>query len=464
VLGSEHIDFSSYAFMDLIQLAKHDNQVLKELYYNRSDECNRFCAILENIISSGDNVLIVGDAGIGKSNFIYKIALDDSLTIKYNIYPIIIDYREITPRSVDSCLIKFIDSIEEYCNNIKETINNLKANTKDNIIQNFHIISKHITLIASKPSRKHLVVFLDDLDYAENDWYQLLEYFLPLANSPFISMVLTVRPNLLAAINGFDDRFSYYFARNVKKIELHPLQVKYILATRLAPVLIENENVPFYQYIKTFFKRDNSVSKVIKKLGVKKLDDLTRFEYPFTEKHNNFMRLITNGNIRGIFEIAFESLLFISKNKLESIYEEGAERKVIGREGTLLMLYDNAESRYKIIDINKHKNKKGNSLLYNVLEAVKIIPMINDRFYETVKKLNHSKETIDWALEFLSDKSNRMIVPIKCYTPEIKQKLQLYDEYELTEKGQFYLDMAKWEEYKRRCGLYGKSLIESIQI
>lgn len=167
------------------------------------------------------------------------------------------------------------------------------------------------------------------------------------------------------------------------------------------------------------------MSKIIKSLGVKNFDDLKRIDYPMTRKHDNFMRQITNGNIREIFDIAYESLKYIFENfeTLSEREEDGIVRKIIGRDGVMRIFYDNNNSKYKIININKYKSKKKNSLLYNVLETIKISRMLDENFYSVLSKYGHNKKQVDWAIEFLSEKNNRFIQPLNSCHPTWRVEL-----------------------------------------
>lgn len=41
----------------------------------------------------------------------------------------------------------------------------------------------------------------------------------------------------------------------------------------------------------------------------------------------------------------------------------------------------------------------------------------------------------------------------------MESRINLYKEYKLTEKGEFYMQMANWEDYISKCGDYGKSIL-----
>ncbi|CAO5676549.1 MAG: hypothetical protein HEEMFOPI_02018 [Holosporales bacterium] len=292
-------------------------------------------------------------------------------------------------------------------------------------------------------------------------------YFLPLASSEKLSLVLSVRPQLLAEIDSYDDRFRYYYVRSAMTFDLLPLSVEYIISSRIAPVLVEEEGKPIHAYFKRLFGRETRLCKIMNRLGVENLEDLSRIKYPMSRKHNVFMKRITNGNIREIFDIAMMSLVYIFENYdslSAKIEEDGSEKKIIGREGVMALFYDNKASSYRMQNIHEFKSKKGASLLYNVLEGVKLFRQLDGEFYSLLKSLGHDKDSVDFAIKNLSCKTGRFINPIVILPEEkFKTKFQ-YQEYALTSKGEFYLEMATdWDEYQSRCGVPGNTLKEKYK-
>lgn len=456
----ERMQAISIALDDLIFLSKHDDKILEDLYYNRDTELTKFKSYIQNLKTSSDNILIQGEAGIGKSCFVYKLASDKMLLNEYSVYPIIIDYSKISPRSVPSSLMYFLKQIFTYFEEMSIPCNSAKAINEDNIIVNFHALTDHLRDYEGTNLSKHCLVFIDDIDYAENDWYELLKFFMPLSVSPLISIVLTVRPHLYSAIESYDDRISYFFTRNVKEIQLEPLAVENLLSSRLAPLLVEKEDKPLHRFIRKLFSRNSRLSSIIRKYGIKNFDDLARIEYPFTEKHNNFMARISNGNIREIFDIAYESFSYILNNPgLEEREEGGIQRKVIGRNGVMKMFFDATKSKYRILDINANKNKRGQSRLFNVLEAVKIFRTNNNQFFAALEEFGHRKSEVELSLLELGLQGHRLIKPERFIYHHNKHSA--CQQYVLTEKGHYYLEIAEWPEYKYRCGEYGKSFIAS---
>jgi hypothetical protein len=213
------------------------------------------------------------------------------------------------------------------------------------------------------------------------------------------------------------------------------------------------------------FKGDDRIGKIATKLGVRGLSALPNIEFPFTEKHNDFMQRITNGNLREVQEIAMDSLLFVIRagRSLETQVESDIRRTVIGRENTLRLFYDDPRAHYHMLDINKHRSPSGNSLLYNVLEGLKISPQVDQGLFDRLRGFGHSEKNIRWAVDHLADRTQRLLEAKWILPRERAATLLRSDEYELTEKGNYYLDIAKWPEYQLRAKSFGKSVIEAAK-
>lgn len=469
--GKEHELAINALLQDLTRLYPTDKAAFRDLFYDRESQRTKFSVLLKDKCRILDNFVIEGKAGVGKTSFIYSIESDEELRSELNFTPIVVDYRGVVGQSWEICLLNFITSMDKCFKKIGYPIHSLKENSKSNMDENINFIQTHLINLPEDNERPSIVIFLDDFDYAEDDWYKLLKYFLSFASSDITSIVLSARPPLLAAIDSYDERFSFYFTRKPNTIKLGNLNVQNILSARLAPLLAERETQSLWSAIVSTFKRKSAVQRMLKQLGIKDIDALTKFDFPLTDKHCDFMTSITNGNLREIFSIGIQSIIFALEkgNHLKSRIEGGIKRKVIGHEKTLKMFYGHSNPhKYKIININKYKSKKNNSLLYNVLEAVKISKVINSDFYEslTTSSLGHKKKEIDWAIEFLSDKVNRFIEPTKLLPAGREKIINLHKEFKLLDKGKYYLYMADWDEYKsdNRAGDYGKSLIKELKL
>ena len=451
--------FLQTAFDDLLRLSHHDPEVFDKLYYNRADECARFESILHTSAKFGNNILVIGDAGVGKTNFIYKIIKDDGVHNDNNTYPIILDYLRQTPANFQTCMISFIENMLKYFNDIGKPVNDPHKNSKENIDCNLGNLCDHLNELPSHNRNKHLVIFVDDLDYADDDWFKILNHLKEFADSIRATVVLTARPPLVNDIFHLDDRFAQIYARNGQRIDLRPLHAGSILPSRIAPVLIENEQNPFHRYIKPLFNREkNTIYKICRALEINSVEEIERFYYPFTKGFDDFLNRLTNGNNREIFAIATEFILHLVKNRedFKEIPEMGVNRMYISHETIFKVLYEQEDSSYKFVSLNKYM-KRGNFLLVNVLEAVARHGIINDEVLTTLSKLGHKPDEVDFALKYLSDKSKRFIYPRRIMPEKQLFRLQKWPEYEITKKGELYREIINWSIYKKNFGQSGKS-------
>jgi hypothetical protein len=434
-------------------------------FFNRGEERNRFWGLLSSSTDPDRTLIVTGAAGVGKTSFVYDIVFGRGRPPEANILPIMADFRTAVPQNVEGCLINFIQNAKQQLGQAGLPLDAMKDNTPDNVLQNVRFIHDSVKLLASTKNAPRAIIFLDDFDYAEQQWFRLLDYFLPFVMSEHCGVVLTMRPRLYAAIQAYDDRLRFYFGRNVQKVHLSPMPVREVLASRLAPILVSRASRSVLYSIIAQFKGDDRIGKIATKLGVRGLSALPNIEFPFTEKHNDFMQRITNGNLREVQEIAMDSLLFVIRagRSLETQVESDIRRTVIGRENTLRLFYDDPRAHYHMLDINKHRSPSGNSLLYNVLEGLKISPQVDQGLFDRLRGFGHSEKNIRWAVDHLADRTQRLLEAKWILPRERAATLLRSDEYELTEKGNYYLDIAKWPEYQLRAKSFGKSVIEAAK-
>jgi len=470
----EYSTFFSFSFQDLLKLSQRDRGIYNTLFYNRLDEYNKLVSILRNAKSRGENILITGDAGKGKSSFVYKLIFDQEFLNKENLYCVVVDYREASNK--DHCLMKFIDQMQKYFIDIKSPIHSLIENNPDNITKNLHLLQNYILDIDVNLLKKHLLIFLDDFDYIEENLFPFLENFLGFASNSNLTILLSARPQLYTAIDTYDNRFAIYFTRDVQRIKIKSMCAYKLLSKRLATLLVKDESNPFKHVADILLNKRNPYSELMKKYGVKNFEELNKFNLPLKNDFFNFMSQITNGNYREIFDIAHDSILYIldNYNKLETIIEEvdnvKVEKKVLTNEHVLELFCDDDSKFkecykrvYKIINLHEYRSKNKNSLFYNTLQAIKIFEQTNDDFYNALRKLGHSPENVDKAITILKNKSHRLIIPNKIMPSKNLNDSVIYNTFRTTEKGDYYLtNITTWPEYIERFGHCGRSIKEVI--
>lgn len=463
-----YLTLFEHSFTDIIRLSEGDRDLFEELYYNRESEYIDFKNAAQKLFNNGNNILVVGAAGIGKSNYVYRLFYNNEILEQSRLFPIMLDYTVITPNNLDGWKLHFIEGFDRFFKSIDYDIN-IKENTISNINDNIYKIQKELYEIPTEKLIKHPIIFVDDLDYAEQEkLFELLDFLSPYAKNRKIHLLISVRPQLFHAINNNDFKYRFLFVNNVKRIELNSLNIHNVLSTRLAPILAFNPELSFFDKIANKLKglKDpySKYRTVLKKLGIADLGMLKEFSYPFTDDYMNFMNRITNGNLREIFDIAIDSLCFILNkyDELEEIEIDGIKRKIITEDQGVSLFYNNAKSKYKLFNIHELKNHKGNSLHYNVLEALKAFGCSSvPRFYETLKALGHEHTDVDNSLKELARRQNRFIIS-KNFTYAF-DNLKEPKKYEIDEKGIYYLEeVVNWNLYKQICGTSNESLIDKI--
>lgn len=456
--SEEYSELFRLMFSDLTLFSKEDRKIFLDLYYNRDDDFSDFKTEAKNLYNTGSNLVIIGDAGIGKSSFIYRLYYDETLFEELKLYPIIIDYRDFPEKTRHFFFEQtFIEEMKKYLDFIGRKI----TLSEDHDRNLFEIQKAIIGKENINNKKKHLVIFVDDLDYAEKEeLFPVLKFLTPYARSPNISIVLSVRPTLFKTIQRNDGTFRYYFTQQVGKIELRDLTIHHIIAMRLAPILaissIKNKG-----FLKNIIDRllplksaNKNYINILKKFGIKDLESLRNFHFPFTEEYCSFMRGITSNNIRECFSIAIESLMYILDHygELNDIIdkETGEIRKEITNK-ILIDLFTKEGSTYSIFDLHLLKNNMNNSLYFNTLEAVQICNKgnLDADFYKHLERLGHKKDEVIDALKYLARKSNRFLSSNDfTYAQDFtKEPIR----YKITKKGEYYLHfISNWQEYKNK--------------
>jgi hypothetical protein len=451
--SNEYSDLFEAMFSNLGKLAKGDKKIFLDLYYNRDADFAAFETATKHLFETGDNIIIIGEAGIGKSEYIQRLLCDMTLLEDARLFPIMIDYTE--QGDINSMKRSLVSQMKQYFDSISQIVT-----LTNDIDQNLSIIKEAIFNQSNTIKKtKHPVIFIDDLDYAEkDDLFPILKIFLPFSRSPKISIVLSVRPSLYKTLQKNDSTFGYYFTRNVKPITLSNLAIHNILALRLAPILITEDNENSKGILKSIWykiislvSKDKEYESLLKRLGINNLDELKKFHFPFTTEYSTFMLEISSNNIRESFDIAYVSLLYILDKYDELKTETDAETKEIRKIITPEQIIDlfKEGSRYTIFDLHKIKSNSNNSLYYNVLEAIKLLNKRNldAKFYPLLAKMGHNKEDVDNTLKLLARKSKRFLSS-NDFTYGQDNVIEPV-EYEISLKGEFYLNtVSKWQAYK----------------
>jgi hypothetical protein len=455
--------FIHIALDDLRNLAQHDANLVRALFFNRVNEIRQFEAAILGSDNHHRNILVIGEAGVGKSTFLSHLAEDADRMRECDLFPVLVDFAAALPKNDRGCLLQFVRQLDRYFTEMHCPIHTLQPNTEASLDANIVAIKTHMAQNRDLPRR--LGIFIDDLDYAEEHWFTILDALLPFASHPQVSLILSVRPMLLASIQYYDERFRFHYESNASRIYLRPLSVPNLLVQRLAPMLVKKEHSLLDPVLRFFDIGQNPLCKLARKLGVKHVEDLPKMDYPLTKRHDAFMLRITNGDLRELFAIAITSLEYvISHDSLDDRLEEGMMRRVIGREGVMAMFYDDLDAIYRILNLHERQSRNGNSAHFNCLEAIKIHQSIDDKFYGVLEDFGHKPQSVPESIKWLQHRSRRLIRPK--YAPNVRKICDddVFPQYEITEKGRYYLEIANWDEYKARCPYAGRSVCDEYEV
>jgi len=140
---------------------------------------------LADSADSSRTIIITGNAGVGKTSFVYRLAFGkDTATETPRILPIVADYKKALPsRHWTTCVIGFLENAATGLAEHGHPVSGLRDSSVDFLQHNSRVILEHFEAAVRRPNFPRILVFLDDFDYAEDAWFDLLDYFLPFARS-----------------------------------------------------------------------------------------------------------------------------------------------------------------------------------------------------------------------------------------------------------------------------------------
>jgi len=426
---------------DLIQLEKEKKGIFEELFIERTDEVDRFVSFLDLFREKGLNLIITGEAGVGKTHFIANLMISKHLQTN-DIYFLEIDYRKLDDESEKGLQLFFIKKMLKFFTTVEEPLNGV-SNTYENIILNLQKVFQHFTYCNKNP-KKNLVIILDDLDYVEEElWGTITNSFLAYAKSKYSSVIISCRPPLEAALktDPRTKKFLYNIAQS-KHITLPPLSITNILVSRL-------------NYI---YKNSNRVTKKIMEYSLKiNGGEITSKHIPLGKKHLNFLKMLSNGNVREMTYLFKKNLEYIINNRKKfDRLKDGTIN--FTREKILELYYDDKNNECcKIININAQMSrKKSCSLYYNLLVAIADREIIDEDMIDLFENdLGLKRKDIVNAIVLLSNNEHRMIYPISIGTEDRKLAIdqKIFRIYRLSSRGRLYIEnLCEWEGYIERVG------------
>lgn len=446
----------SEIFVDLKDIDDMDKSAFLSLFIGRNNQITEIMPIIrnfkDNAMRKKSNILIKGSAGVGKTTLMLRIIKEKNLfddTLEY----IFLDFNDtIGFRDSHGFLLELIKKMELYFRDSPYPINTFDdLNDINKLVANYLALMEHLKIIDKEEKfPKKLVLIIDDLDYADDYWKDILDQIIKFANFKNILLILNARPPLINDIMKTNDRFRIKFTREVKTIELHPIEILNLITSRIS-IFLNDENVKnsddgiFSRVFKflDIYKTKHPIEAIIAKTKICTKDDLSqikgKLDIYFTEEDIQLISNITNGNIREIFCLTQTLLLFVLRN-YNRLQKHKLHGMIIPRDELFRLFMDDTKSFYFINIFEK------NSAIYNLLKFFEIHQFIRDSdLIELKKECKMSIKDIEYTIEEMLNPSNRLICPVS--TNIFSTDIDMYD---ITPKGKYYLnELAPIEEYKK---------------
>lgn len=452
--------FIDLAFGDLASVFRGRNDLYRHIFFNRDTELRSLVRFMSDESSAKKNLLITGDAGVGKTNFIHRALSEDKVMSGRKI--IIVDWRNVGARDVNLLTYKFLSDFMEYLHQIG--IPNQQITITPGMSQTdqaFAFLSVHDIVnskefsLASK--KTPLVIICDDFDYLEQKLTELLPMFQSFINSPDIKFIMAARPYLTDVIKYIDDQLRRSLLTQSEVIKLKALDCLDVVGSRLQFILKERTHVgPLGK-----LRLESGMRELVAFFQTRGIDltNIGKIDFPLSVNLVDQINSITDGNIREMFDIT-KTILNEYGDRLADV---GAGIIDLTRSEFLdlfLVRKGGKHELYKIDNINEYMNKKvnkNNSLFCNVLQAIQDDNQISGQVEERLREMGHSNSDVDMALRQLSHQANRYIVHRTLNVPlqGSGKPLPVEKNWLITKKGIFYLEMAQWDEYTSLCGHSG---------
>lgn len=444
IISKFHEKLLVFLFQSLLEFKRnydYGEEIFKELFFKRNEASE-----IDFAFNTKDNITIVGNPGEGKTCLMHYMFLHTKL--KKDIYPIILDYRNLKPKNIFGIIYEFISCMKNYFIEIKAPINTIsEKTTQENYQLHFNLISEHFDNIDFNHilGTKRLAIFLDDLDYMDSDYINILkEYFVSYSRNDRSTVILSGRKPLINSI-CIDDELRQAYKIRVKPIYLGNIDLKLILHSRLNSIY--SESTEFERFDKTIiFKTKKKIIKLLRKYAIREglieeeadgnleaNDDAFKIDLEFNDLFYNYLYEITGKNLRSIEEIlptifACQNTYRHSKANFNTDFCDSFI-KCVHMPNYLLDLVSEKSK-------NKKKKFNGNSIIQIVLEYFYENETKDVGFYSTVNDFGITNEEADRALTLLSGCPFSMLDPEYIYA---KGGITVHERYKINRKGRMYV-------------------------
>lgn len=429
-----------YLLQPLQRLRKdHDlgDDLFQYLFYDRENNKKSIALCIEK----SSHITIVGNPGQGKSSLMHYMFIE--FRKRGDVFPVILDYREITPHDVSGVLFEFVKQLRKYfedmnlmCNEIRETT------TLANCADHMATLTGYLQDISKAKLSKKLVIFLDDLDYAEEEYMTILKkYFLNYACSDKAVVVLSCRKPLLNNICK-DDQLRQYYHIQPQNIDITECDLKLLICNRLKVLLEVSQKEPeslISRILRSFKKKtmDDILNDLIRKANGTDFDkfelcDFTRL-LPFSDSFYPQLNSITYMNLRDIEQVFSDLILYQISRQSPSFDECFIGAFIKATNGMSNIMLDLTSE----VTTSKKKKQTGNSILQNVLEYFYFHEIVDENFFEAMDHLGISKEMADRAINTLIKTPYSLFDPEYIYA--INGDAVLYKRYLINNKGRTYV-------------------------
>lgn len=443
----ENKSFINNSFSFLLQplnkfrkIHERGDELYQYLFYDRDMEMKRIINAIDEI----SNIIIVGNPGQGKSCLMHYLFIDFSK--KNDTFPIILDWREIMPKSVKGIITKFVEEIRKYFLDINQQCYDLKEGTTiENSEEQMRIVTKHMQEINKNQLTKRLVIFIDDLDYAENDYMTILKkYFLNYASSDKAIVILSCRRPLLNNIRC-DDELRQCYHIQPHHIDLNNIDLGFLLHHRVR-LLIKgtSRNKGLKSYINSFRQRklDKLLIKIAKEKKLKLDSTNISNGLPFNDSFYAKLYDITYGNLRDIEELIPKFYEYEIKNPNPSFKDDFFHvfiKNTASNASSILLNFTKEKTR------GTNKRKKNNAILQNILEYFYFNEVKDDYFYEAMNNLGITGKEADEAINILIEPPYNVIDPKFVYC--LNSHKTIHKRYLINNKGRIYVKNILRNDY-----------------
>ena len=446
----------------------------EELFLKRTNAFSDLEAKMLNSISTKNNILVIGDRGVGKSTFMKWFIDNSELLNKTDKIHFFIDLsEEYEDGEKEKFLLEIkailIENLAEYFDHIKHIGFNLESgfdlsDTKT-VDAKYREAIKHLKKVPE--GSDCFFLFIDDIDYVERNYFSdFLLLIKPLLTSLNCIIILAARKPAYNLIMSSTDyvagrRFDAESIVKLNHLGVNPLLNKRLNFTKASDV---NSLKDEFTKFSTIAEINDNPEDIIKE-HLEELENRTNqylpFPYPFTKGQEVFIKHHSNGNINWILKSASYLAKYILNN-YRRLKQIGLAYYIESSDLLKIFLADNVPENLRIQNLNiitsnsslsKVQRKKqsiedyqiGNSLLVLLLDCYTKVSTINGELKGMLLGYGLKEEDIKNGTKMLIDMK---MIDERKYHHRTAIGFSNERDYTLTLRGEYYLKyLIFWPEY-----------------